>query len=177
MKSLKNFIFEKLETYQLIDLEVSYNVIPENNKDYIIFKVPEIYSEDDFLIYIQDKYLEDLPGSETNSKNIFGKNYSNIFDVLFEYDKYIKKGETSEDYIDFDTNYDDKVKNDENNKFVYVKLINLKYIIKFDKFEINSETQDNIKEDLITIFKNSESNDKNEWSLNIKLDEENIKYQ
>ena len=85
MKSLKTFIFEKLEAYQLIDLEVSYNVIPENNKDYIIFKVPEIYSEDDFLIYIQDKYLEDLPGSETNSKNIFGKNYSNIFDVLFEY--------------------------------------------------------------------------------------------
>jgi len=177
MKSLKNFIFEKLETYQLIDLEVSYNVIPENNKDYIIFKVPEIYSEDDFLIYIQDKYLEDLPGSETNSKNIFGKNYQNIYDVLFEYDKYIKKGENSEDYIDFDTNYDDKVKNDENVKFAYIKLVNLRYIIRFDKFEINSENQDDIKEDLITIFKNCESNDKNEWSLNIKLDEENIKYQ
>lgn len=175
MKTLKNFILEELDTYRVNNLEIRYNVESETHKDYIIFKVPEVYSEDDFQIYLQDMYLNDLPGSEDYVNDFFGKNSSNVYDVLFEYEKYIKSEQSSEKYIDFDQNYDDKV-NSDNDKFAYIKLINLQYVIKFDSFDVNSENQDDIQNDLITIFKSCESNDNNKWPLDIKLDEKNIKY-
>jgi len=176
MKSFKHYILEELDTYRVKDLVVPYKVISDTNKDYLIFKVPDIYSEDDFQIYLQDLYLKDLPGDESHIGDFFGKNISNLFDVLFEYEKYIKSYQNPGHFIDFDINYDDKVKDNKDIEFAYVKLIKLRYILKFDEFDLNSENLDNIQNDLITIFKNCESNDKNKWGLTIKLDEENIEY-
>ena len=76
MKSLNQFILEKFETYRVKNLEVPFNVNSDNN--YIIFKVPEVYSEDDFQIYLQDMYLKDLPGSEDNAQDFFSNNSENI---------------------------------------------------------------------------------------------------
>lgn len=174
MKSLQKFILEEFETFRVKQLEVPYNV-EYNDNDYIIFKVPATYSEDDFQIYIQDLYLKDLPGSEDHTEDFFGKNASNIYDVLFEYEKYEKSEESdSDNYIDFDENYDSKV--DKDGDFAYVKLTNLKYIIKFDEFDLKEESFDDIKDGIIKIFKRCETSEENEWPLDIILDEENIKY-
>jgi len=173
MKSLRNFIFEEFETYRVKNLEVPFNVNSDN--DYITFKVPEIYSEDDFQIYLQDMYLKDLPGSEDNAQDFFGNNSESIFDTLFEYDKYEKSNNKESDYIDWNQNYDNKV-NSDNNKFAYVKVFGLKYIIKFDNFDIKEETEDQVHDTLVDIFKTCENTDEHNWSLKIKLDEKNIKY-
>ena len=61
MKSFKQYILEEFNEYKLTDLTVKYICMP--NQEYIKFHIPESYSEDNFLIYIQDKYLNDLPAS------------------------------------------------------------------------------------------------------------------
>ena len=175
MKSLRQFILEEYNEYRVKNLEVPYN-INIKNKGIIIFKVPEIYSEDDFQIYIQDLYLKDMPGDDSLASDFFGKNAENIFDVVFEYDKYEKSEEINEkDFIDFDTNYDDN-KINKDSKFGYVKLTNFKYIIKFDEFDLKDESIENIHQTLIEIFKTCESSEQNKWPLDITLDEKNIKY-
>jgi len=173
MKRITQYIIEKYNDYRVKNLDVPYIVNPK--KDYIIFKIPEIWSEDNFQIYIQDIYLEQLPASENMSEDFFGKNSKNIYDVVFEYDKYEKSDETNEkDFIDFDTNYDSKIKEDD--KFCYVKLTKLRYIIKFDEFDLKDESIEDIDQTLIDIFKRCESSVENEWPLEIVLDEKNIKY-
>jgi len=172
MKSLQNYIFEKYNTYRVKNLEITYNVITKN--DYIIFKVPDFYSEDDFQIYIQDMYFKDLPGSEDYSEDFFGKNSVKIFDVLFEYDKYEKSDKEPNDYIDFDINYDNKISED--TKYNFISIKGLKYIIKFDEFDVKDENVEDIENTLIDIFKRCENSQENDWPLEIKLDEKNIKY-
>lgn len=174
MKSIVQFIKEEYNDYGVKNLEVPY-LINEENKGEIIFKVPEMYSEDDFQIYLQDKYLNDLPGGDDYIEDFFGKNAENIYDIVFEYDKYEKSDEyDKDDFIDFDINYDSKVNDD--TKMTYVRLENLRYIIKFDKFELKDESIDNIEETLIEIFKRCETSKENEWPLDITLDEKNLKY-
>lgn len=173
MKSLRNFIFEEYETYRVKNLEVPFNVNIDN--DYITFKMPEIYSEDDFQIYLQDMYLKDLPGSEDHAQDFFGDNSESIFDVVFEYDKYEKSNEEEKDFIDWNTNYDSKVKSDD--EFAYVKIFGLKYIIKFDNFDLKEENQDQIHDTLVDIFKTCENTKEHDWPLKLTLDEKNIKYQ
>lgn len=173
MKSFQQFILEEYNDYRVKNLEVPYIVNPD--KDYIVFKIPEIWSEDDFQIYIQDMYLDKMPGGEDYTEDFFGSNAENIFDVVFEYDKYEKSEETDEkDFVDYDTNYDNKIKDDA--KFVYVKLEKLRYIIKFDEFDLKDESIDDINQTLIEIFKRCESSKENEWPLEIILDEKNLKY-
>ena len=94
MKTLKEFILEEYNDYRVKNLEVPYIVNPKN--DYIVFKIPEVWSEDNFQIYIQDMYLNDMPGGEDHAEDFFGKNAENIFDVVFEYDKYEKSEENIE---------------------------------------------------------------------------------
>ena len=173
MKTLKEFILEEYNDYRVKNLEVPYIVNPKN--DYIIFKIPEVWSEDNFQIYIQDMYLNEMPGGEDHAEDFFGKNAENIFDVVFEYDKYEKSEENNEkDFVDFDTNYDNNIKDDA--KFVYVKLEKLRYIIKFDEFDLKDESIEDINNTLIEIFKQCESSKENEWPLEIILDEKNVKY-
>ena len=173
MKSLQQFILEEYNDYRVKNLEVPYIVNPKN--DYIIFKIPEAWSEDNFQIYLQDMYLNDMPGGEDYAEDFFGKNAENIFDVVFEYNKYEKSEDIDkDDYIDFDTNYDNKIKDDA--KFVYVKLEKLRYIIKFDEFDLKDESIDDINKTLIEIFKQCESSKENEWPLEIILDEKNVNY-
>ena len=53
---------------------------------------------------------------------------------------------------------------------------NLKWIIKFDKFEIQYGEGDDIKQTLETIFMATVSNDQNEYDLTLTLDPNNIEY-
>ena len=173
MKSIVRYIKEEYNDYRVKNLSVPYIVNPEN--DFIVFKVPEIWSEDDFQIYIQDLYLNELPGGEDHANEFFGKNSENIFDTVFEYEKYEKSEDTDEeDFIEYDNNYDSKVKDDA--KFAYVKLEKLRYIIKFDEFDLKDESIEDIDKTLIEIFQQCESSTKNEWPIEIKLDDKNIEY-
>ena len=173
MRSLQNFIFEEYNTYRVKNLEVPFNV--NSDSDYITFKVPEVYSEDDFQIYLQDMYIKDLPGSEDHAQDFFANNAESIFDTLFEYDKYEKSNEEEKDFIDWNSNYDDKVNSDED-KFAYVKIYGLRYIIKFDNFDLKEESEDQIHDTLVDIFKTCENTKEHDWPLQITLDEKNIKY-
>ena len=77
MKSFRQYILEEFNEYKITDLIVKYICMP--NHEYIKFHVPESYSEDNFLIYIQDKYLNDLPASNNTMEKYFGKNYKYIY--------------------------------------------------------------------------------------------------
>ncbi len=171
MKSLQQTIKEAYEEFRVTNLDVPYKIGDEEN---ITFQVPETYSEDDFQIYIQDLYLDSFPGSEDNQEDFFGSNVDNIYDTLFEYDKYEKSDEEPKNYIEFDKSKDNKIKDD--TKLVFVTLENLRYIIKFDEFDLKEEDTTDIKKTVIEIFKRCESSETNKYPIELTLDTENIKY-
>ena len=172
MKDLKEYIIEELKTYRVIELEVPYKC--QDDEDFIRFNIPKSYTEDDFMVYIQDKYLNELPGNIDNSKDLFKKNSAKIYDTLFEYDKYEKSNESG-DCVEWDQSIDSK-HNPDKEDFLYVKVYGLKYILKFDSFDLNVESEEEIKDTLVDIFKTYESNNANEYPIKLTLDEENIKY-
>ena len=169
MKTLQQAIREAYEEYKVFDLEVPYKV----SKETLSFEVPETYSEDDFMIYLQDMYIEYLPGNGSNSEEFFGKNSENLFDALFEYEKYEKTDSKTDDFIEFDKSKDSKT---QEYKSTYITVKNLKYIIKFDEFELKQEEYKDIKSTLVQIFKRCESSETNNYPISIKLDEYHIKY-
>lgn len=171
MKTLQQFILEEYKDYKVTSLEVPYKIGKENR---ISFEVPETYSEDDFQIYLQDMYLTELPGDASNMEEFFGANAENIYDTIFEYDKYEKADEQPQDYIEFDKSKDDKVKEDD--KLVFVTVEGLRYIIKFDEFNLKEEESEDIKNTIIEIFKRCESSETNKYPITISLDTKNIKY-
>lgn len=174
MKSLLQYITEELKTYRVTNLEVPFICMPD--QEYIKFHVPETYSEDDFQIYLQDMYLNDLPASDDKMEEFFGKNANNIYDVLFEYETY-EKGVEGGDCVEWDNNLDNKHNPDnKNEEFIYIQIKGLKYIIKFDKFDMKIEYESEVKSTLEQIFTNCETNVNNKWPLELKLDMKNIKY-
>ena len=172
MKSLKSYILEDYKTFRVKDLEIRYICMPD--QEYIKFYVPETYSEDDLQIYLQDMYFKKLPGSEDNAEEYFGANASNIYDVLFEYDRY-EKGVPSGTCVEWDSNIDN-THNPENEPFTYVNVRGLKYVIKFDEFILNSESSDNIMDSLLKIFKTQIESGNDKFPLKLKLDDKNITY-
>lgn len=172
MKTLNKFILEKFELYGVKNLEVVFDV---NNKDkFIEFEIPETSSEDDFQIYIQDMFFNDLPGSDTLLEKFFGKNKKYLLDSYFEYDKYEKeKDSKSNDYIKFNSQLID---NKEGVDLVFVRVYGLKYILKFDTFEYKCEDVNDTKQTLIDIFKKCELNKLNDFPLKLTLNEDKMKY-
>ena len=171
MKSLKQYILEDYKTFRVTDLEIKYDCMPD--QEYIKFNIPETYSEDDFQIYIQDMYFNDLPASDNNSEEYFGANADKIYDVLFEYDTY-EKGVEASDCVDWDPNIDNK-HNIDKEDFTYVQIKGLKYVIRFDEFDLKDENISDMQKTLIEIFKAVEAHN-DDFPLALKLDEKNIKY-
>ena len=79
------------------------------------------------------------------------------------------------DYIEWDVEYADN-KNYDDAKLEYFRIKNLKYIITFDQFDLIDIEEDEVDEKIKDIFRASESNDENEYPIEIKFDEDNIKY-
>lgn len=171
MRTLVQYIKEDFNIYKLTDVEVQYLCQPK--QEYIKFHLPETYSEDDFLVYIQDMYFTELPGDAQKAEKYFGTNASNIYDVLFEYDKY-EKGVDEGDCVEWDPNIDNK-HNPNDEKFIYVQVLGLRYVIKFDNFELKANTITQIPETLADVFKAVEA-DNSKLPLQLQLDEKNIKY-
>lgn len=171
MKSLSRYIFEKYDTYKVQNLKISYKFIAKDKT--LEFQAPEKYSEDDFQIYVQDKYFSILPGGD-RAEEFFGKNVKYLNNYYFEYEGFERNEENKTDgFIAFDKDYDDKVKEDD--KMSYITLKDPRYSIEFDEFELNSENIDMIHDDLIQIFKRAEIEDK-KLDFSILLDEDSISY-
>ena len=174
MKSLSQYILEEFNTFRCKDVTIPFDIIV-NKSNQISFQVPEIYSESDFQIYLQDLYLESLPGNNKETQDKLGNNYNNLFDTNFEYDEYLKTNDEPEDFIEWKESYDDKVNKNED-EFGYVTLSNLKYYMKFDIFDIDVESETDIHDTIIQIFNTMNIEDDDDLPFNLILDEKNIDY-
>jgi len=172
MKSFIEYIKEAVETYRLNEVEATYLVQPEE----IILQAPETYQESDIQQYMDDMWLTYLPSGPDYSEKFFGKNNDNISDVHFEYDTFEHIDVEPKEYIEWDSKYDTKKNNDEDIKLDYFKIKNLKYIISFDRFDMVDVTDDDVEEQLVKIFKAAESNDANEYPIEIVFDEDSLEY-
>lgn len=175
MKSLIQYIKEEFDEFKVKDLTVKFSC---EDGEFIRFHVPEVFSEDDLLLYLQDKYLKELPASEDRAEEFFGNNQEHIYDVYFTYDKYSKDKDDSGDCVEWDTDVN-KDHNPDNEDFTYVRVYNLKYVIKFDEFNLLDANSNNITEVLYTIFSRCNSDPTtNKWPLKITLKDKynNIKY-
>lgn len=173
MKSLQQFINEAYEMFRLNSVTVKYNVKPEN----FIIQAPETYQESDVQQYIDDKLLIDLPSGADYSEQFFGKNCDNIADVYFEYDGFEHNDETNrkEPNLEWDSHYDKNI-NNQDVELENFKLIRLKLVVKFDRFDIQYGSDDNAPKVLEEVFMATVSNDENKYSLELTLDPENIEY-
>lgn len=170
MKDIVKFIKESVSVYRLNKVVAKYLVQPSE----LIFQAPETYSESDIQIYIGDKYLNEMPSYTEYAYNFFGINADNIIDAHFEYDTFSHVDVEPKDYIKWDSKYDLKVYKDI--KLEYFKLSNIKYIIEFDRFDMENVTDDDVKDKLIDIFKSPESNNANKWPLEIKFNEDSLEF-
>lgn len=171
MKKLKTYIIESVETYRLNSVIATYIVQPEE----IILQAPETFQESDVQQYMDDMWLNQLPSSQDYSEQFFGKNFENINDVHFEYDTFEHIDIEPKEYIEWNSKYDVK-KTKDDVKLDYFKIKNLKYIIEFDRFDMVDIVDDEVEDQLIKIFKATESNDANEYPIEIKFDEDSLEY-
>jgi len=171
MKRLKNYIIESVETYRLNSVIAPYIVQPEE----IILQAPETFQESDIQQYIDDMWLNALPSGQDYSEKFFGSNFENINDVHFEYDTFEHIDIEPKEYIEWNSKFDVK-KTKDDVKLDYFKIKNLKYIIEFDRFDMVGVDDDNVEEQLIKIFKATESNNENEYPIEIVFDEKNLEY-
>lgn len=168
MKSLKKFIKEQYETTKIQNVKAVFDIFPEE----FYLNAPENYSESDLQIYLCDVLLKELPADNNDKfKKLIGKNYDNINDAYFEYDKFEHLNEDIQEYsLKWDPYYDEKNKSELNT----FKLTKLKYIILFDEFEILSEGD--IKETLNNIFAQLDSSRINKYPVDIKYNPDKLEY-
>jgi hypothetical protein len=153
-------------------VKVTYDVEPH---DFYV-EAPETYQESDVTMYLQDYVISKLPSGPDKASMFFGSNADNMYDVYFEYDSFHRIGssDTHDASLKWDSRYDVKKSDDE--KLDLFKLTGLKYVIKFDRFDILNGSDDTVRETLETIFDATVSNDSNEYPITITLNHENIEY-
>jgi hypothetical protein len=174
MKHIIEYIYESYESFRLNNLKVKYKVEPT---DFII-EAPETYQESDIQQYLDDKLLNDFPGGIDNCEKYFGKNAEFISDVYFEYERFEHMNadfNPSTIHIKWDARHND---NGDETTLNYFKVTKLKYNLIFDHFDLldNNNSDENIKNTLITIFKSSASNNENKFPVKITFDETDIEY-
>ena len=167
MIDIKAFIKEALDNITKVkNLIVTYKVVP----DVVTIALPSKYSESDMQIYIDDKCLDDFPGSNDKSKEVLGNNIDEINDAYFEYKKFEASDKPSDKVtLEWDPKYD---ANNTLDTFTYYTLHDLKYIIDFSEF--NLKNVDNVEEELRKIFETFNSGETTNYPLQIEL--EDIQY-
>lgn len=173
MKTLVNYILESSDNnkLRLNSVIVTYDCKPAEFK----IECPETYQEADVIQYMNDKLLNELPSSQNYADEFFGKNADNIYDAYFDYDDFERSTDVDDDVdLDWDSHYAVKNHGDDDTLNTFT-ITNLKYVIKFDRFDLVDVDKDDIENTIKDIFKATESNDINEYPINIKL-EDNISY-
>ena len=167
MIDIKAFIKEALDNITKVKkLIVTYKIVP----DVVTIALPSNYSESDMQIYIDDKCLDDFPGSNDKSKEVLGNNIDEINDAYFEYKKFEASDKPSDKVtLEWDPKYD---ANNTLDTFTYYTLHDLKYILDFSEF--NLKNVDNVEEELRKIFETFNSGETTNYPLQIEL--EDIQY-
>ena len=167
MIDIKAFIKEALDNIiKVKNLIVTYKIVP----DVVTIALPSNYSESDMQIYIDDKCLDDFPGSNDKSKEVLGNNIDEINDAYFEYKKFEASDKPSDKVtLEWDPKYD---ANNTLDTFTYYTLHDLKYILDFSEF--NLKNVDNVEEELRKIFETFNSGETTNYPLQIEL--EDIQY-
>ena len=167
MIDIKAFIKEALDNITKVkNLIVTYKIV----RDVITIALPSNYSESDMQIYIDDKCLDDFPGSNDKSKEVLGNNIDEINDAYFEYKKFEASDKPSDKVtLEWDPKYD---ANNTLDTFTYYTLHDLKYILDFSEF--NLKNVDNVEEELRKIFETFNSGETTNYPLQIEL--EDIQY-
>ena len=168
MKSLQQYITEGFTEASLSDVKAVFDC-----PDKLVFQVPASYSESDFQIYLGDRFYKSLPGDDSIGKKKFGKNFNNISDAYFEYKTYEVVKNPEKYQFEWDSQYDQNVKEPE---LTYVEVTELKYIMLFDTFVIKKSDNDEIKDILAQIFKAAEYNDANQYPIEIIFNEEELEF-
>lgn len=174
MKSLEEFIKEQMNNESKItfkNLRIPYSC-PAN----LYIEAPETYSESDLMIYIDDKFLKQLPGSEENAEKFFGQQAKNIQDVYFEYDSVdVAMGSNQKADITWDESYDESI--DEDSKTQIYQFKNLRYVIEFSEFDIEASDDKEAKELLDTIINSTVSNNENKYDITISINPDDITFE
>lgn len=167
MIDIKSFIKEALDKVTKVrNLIVTYRVVP----DVVTIALPSNYSESDMEIYLDDKCLDEFPGSNEQSKKVLGNNIDEINDAYFEYKKFEASDKPSDKVtLKWDPKYD---ANNTLDTFTYYTVHDLKYILDFSEF--NLKNVDNVGEELRKIFETFNSGETTNYPLQIEL--EDIQY-
>ena len=161
MKDIKTFITESMSALKLKNVRVIYRVIP----DIFTVGVPNNYSESDMQVYLDDKCLDEFPGSNDQSKKVLGNNIDEINDAYFEYKRFEASDKPSDKVtLEWDPKYD---ANNTLDTFTYYTVEELKYILDFSEF--NLKNVDNIEEGLRKIFETFNSGETTDYPLQIEL--------
>lgn len=164
-------ILEAVDAYRLNEVIATYTVQPEE----IILQAPETFQESDIQQYMDDMWLNALPSGQDHSEEFFGTNFENISDVHFEYDTFEHIDVEPKEYVEWNAKFDVK-KTGDDVKLEYFKVTNLKYIINFDRFDMVDVNEDNVEEELVKIFKATESSKTNEYPIEIVFDEDSLEF-
>lgn len=174
MKHLRKFLNEKLEPTHAENLKLVFKA----KKDKLSFSVPETYSENDFQIYLNDRFLDDFPSGPDNANRFFGKNAENIDDAYFEYKSFTKMSldaYNSEVDVEWDSKYDESKKDTKLSVYVVSKL---SYTILIDDFELMSNNNGDDIDTLIEKVGNAtESSELNKYPIDIVFSKEDTEYE
>ena len=174
MKPLKTFIVEQLEPTKIENVKITYAAVKER----LAFTVPETYSENDFMIYLQDRFEDDMPTGEKYRDRFFGKNAANIDDAYFEYESFTKSTEDSYSHdidVEWDSKYDESKKD---TKLAVIEARKLTFNILFNEFELMSNNNGDDADALIeNVCKASESSELNKYPFEIKYDSSKTEYE
>lgn len=163
MKGIVQFLLEATsDVNKVYKVKVIYKVSP----DKFTVVVPKNYSESDMQVYLDDVCLNELPGSNDESKKVLGNNIDEIQDAYFEYSKYTASDKPTDNItLAWDPKYD---ANNSEEIFTYFTLEELKYIIEFGEFKLKNT--DNIEKDLKEIFEAFNSVDEDRYPIQIELE-------
>ena len=182
MKSLAKYLKESLvtnspfilnedgdQTIRLNDFEASWIVKdPENHGGTFVIQIPNDYTDDDVQQYLSDLMLESLPSDEDYAKEFFGSNADHIIDARFEYEKKEDAKDGLHCTFEFEKNLDDQYKGEDDDLKKYA-LVNLRYIVDWDQFDVSNTSDDGLMYDLWDVFKRTKS------SANVKYMNDKIK--
>ena len=157
------------QTIRLNDFEASWVVKdPQNHGGTFVIQIPNDYTDDDVQQYLSDLMLESLPSDEDLAKEYFGINADHIIDARFEYEKKEDAKEGLHCTFEFDKNLDDQYKGEDDDLKKYA-LVNLRYIVDWDQFDVSNTSDDGLMYDLWDVFKRTKS------SVNVKYMNDKIK--
>lgn len=177
MKSLVQFLLESENQIIMVnDLKATWEISDSKGND-VTIRVPQDYSDDDIQQYVNDLLLESMPSDDDLAKEYFGANADDIVDANIEYDE-AKQTDDKDVTIDFDSSLDDKYKGNEDD-FKSIKLVGLRLVVMFDKLDVMNTSEDTLSEDLLELFKRTESSDNVKYmngKIMLKIEEKDLEF-